>query len=439
MLSSYSTALSGLNAMSDAIDIVGNNLSNLNTTGYKESRASFKDLVAQASGDASNQIGLGTGSPLSTRIFSQGTITQTQGPFDAAINGDGFFVVKAVTGETEYTRDGSFSRDKDGFLVTSTGEYVQGWSMYNGVLSPNGPLGNIQIPVGQSLAPRATTEVSLSGNLDASAQSGTAAGTFKQEIQVIDSLGNYIPIDMTFTRDPSTTTQQWDYSITAPSLPAGAVTVNDPNAVTTTDPTTGAKTTTYAVQFDSRGDLISPKFTDSPISISLNGGTPGSNLPDGSLPMTFKWSLWNTDGTPRLTQFSESSAMSSNSQDGQPAAQLIGVSLANDGKVVANYSNGAAQQVVAQLAVASVRNPESLLDVGNNNYSLSSSSANPAIGTSGTGGRGTIDGSSLEGSTVDIASEFSNLLLYQRSYQANSRVVTVSDQLAQEAVNLVHS
>jgi flagellar hook protein FlgE len=307
--------------------------------------------------------------------------------------------------------------------------------MYNGVLSPNGPLGNIQIPVGQSLAPQATTEISLSGNLDASAQYGTAAGTFKQDMQLVDSLGNYVPIEITFTRDASTTSQQWDYSISAPSLPAGSVTVNDPNA--TTDPTTGK--TIYPVQFDSQGVLISPKATDSPISITLDGGTPGSKLPDGSLPMTFTWRLWNTDQTPRFTQFAESSAISSNSQNGHLAAQLIGVTLGDGGKIIANYSNGAPSQVVAQLAVASIRNPESLLALGNNNYTLSSGSAAPSIGTSGTGGRGIINGSSLEGSTVDIASEFSNLLVYQRSYQANSRVVTVSDQLAQDAVNLVHS
>jgi flagellar hook protein FlgE len=434
-MSSYSTALSGLNAMSDAINIVGNNLANLNTTGYKESRASFKDLVAAASGNASSQVGLGTRAPLSSRIFSQGTITQTQGPFDAAINGDGFFVVKTATGDTQYTRDGSFSRDQNGFLVTSTGEYVQGWSASKGVLSPNGPLGNLQIPVGQSLAPRATTEISLSGNLDASAQSGTAAGTFKQEMQLVDSLGNSVPIEITFTRDPSTTSQQWDYSISAPSLPAGSVTINDPNA--TTNPATGKAV--YSVQFGSDGKLISPKVTDAPISIQLNGGSPGSNLPDGANAINFTWNLWNSDGTPRFTQFSGSSAISSNSQNGQVAAQLTGVTLGNDGKLLANYSNGVPSQVIAQLAVANIGNPESLLAVGNNNYTLSSTSAAPAIGTSGTGGRGTIDGSSLEGSTVDIASEFSNLLVYERSYQANSRVVTVSDQLAQEAVNLVHS
>lgn len=422
MLSSYSTALSGLNAMSAAIDIVGNNLANLNTTGYKEGQASFKDMVAQTSGDANLQVGLGTRAPLNTRTFAQGTINPTQGQFDAAINGSGFFVVKDSTGENLYTRDGSFSQDKNGYLVTSTGEYVQGWSQYKGSLNANGPIGNIQIPVGESLAPRATASITMTGNLDASAQAGTAAGSFTQAMQVVDSLGNYVPIDVTFTRD-ATNAGQWNFSVTAPSGPA--VTVADPNY--------DAVNNKHPVKFDTAGVLTTPTSSDTPIKISLSG------LPDGSANMSFNWSLFNTDGTPRFTQFSESSGIVSNGQDGQPAAQLIGVSLANDGKIVASYSNGAAQQVVAQVAVASVRNPESMLDVGNNNFSLSADTAAPAIGTSGTGGRGSIDGKSLEGSTVDIASEFSNLLVYQRSYQANSRVVTVSDQLAQEAVNLIHS
>jgi flagellar hook protein FlgE len=156
--------------------------------------------------------------------------------------------------------------------------------------------------------------------------------------------------------------------------------------------------------------------------------------------MNMSWNLYNgaTQSAPNFTQYSEASAIAGNSQNGQPAAQLTGVSVQNGGQVVASYSGGVQQQVVAQLAVAGIRNPESLVDVGNNNFSLSAATAPPAVGISGTGGRGVIDGASLEGSTVDIATEFSNLLVYQRSYQANSRVITVSDSLAQEAIGLVH-
>jgi flagellar hook protein FlgE len=414
MLSSYSTALSGLNATSTAIDIVGNNLANLNTSGYKEDRAEFKDLVAQSlGGDAEHQVGLGTTAPLTTRIFSQGTITQTQGSFDAAVNGDGFFVVKNSDGQDLYTRDGSFSLDKSGFLTTSTGEYVQGWSAVGGVLSASGSLGDIQVPVGQSLPPQATTQITLSGNLSSSAVAGTSTGTFTQQIQAVDSLGNNVPLNMTFTKDPNVS-GQWNYAVTAPGGPAVA----------------GG---TGSIQFGAGGVMTSPTLANGTVAMTV------SNLTDGSANMNINWDLYNSDGSARFTQFSEASGIASQSQNGQSASQMTGVSLQNGGKIVATYSNGAQQQVVAQLALADVRNPGSMVDVGNNNFSLGADSASPVIGTAGTGGRGAINGSSLEGSTVDIASEFSNLLVYERSYQANSRVVTVSDQLAQEAVNLVHS
>jgi flagellar hook protein FlgE len=415
MISSFSTALSGLNAMSTAIDIVGNNLANLNTTGYKDDTASFKDLVAQSlSGNGTSQVGLGTTAPLTDRVFSQGTITATQGALNAAINGNGFFVVKNTNGQNLFTRDGSFGVDQNGFLTTSTGELVQGWSTQNLVLNTGGPLGSIQIPVGQSLPPRATTSFSLAGNLDSSAQSGAANGTFVQQIQAVDSLGNQTPLTVTFSKDP-VVAGQWNYAVTGPS---GTAVANG----------------TGSVQFNNQtGIMTSPTAANGNVPLTVSG------LSDGAASMNINWNLYNPDNTPKFTGYSEASSVSANTQDGQPAAQLTGVSLADGGQIVASYSNGAQQQVVAQVALAGVRNPESLVDVGNNNFTLGSNTAAPAIGTSGTGGRGVIDGKSLEGSTVDIATEFANLLVYQRSYQANSRVVTVSDSLAQEAVNLVHA
>ncbi|MDQ2950035.1 MAG: flagellar hook protein FlgE [Acidobacteriota bacterium] len=415
MISSFSTALSGLNAMSTAIDIVGNNLANLNTTGYKDDTASFKDLVAQSlSGNGTSQVGLGTSAPLTDRVFSQGTITATQGALNAAINGNGFFVVKNPSGQDFYTRDGSFQVDQNGFLTTSTGESVQGWSTQNLVLNTGGPLGDIQVPVGQSLPPRATTAFSLAGNLDSSAQSGAANGTFVQQIQAVDSLGNQTPLTVTFAKDP-VVAGQWNYAVTGP---AGTAVTNG----------------TGSVQFNNQtGIMTSPTTANGNIPLTVSG------MSDGAASMNINWNLYNPDNSAKFTGYSEASSVSANTQNGQPAAQLTGVSLANDGKLVATYSNGAQQQVVAQVALAGIRNPESLVDVGNNNFTLSADTAAPAIGTSGTGGRGVIDGKSLEGSTVDIATEFANLLVYQRSYQANSRVVTVSDSLAQEAVNLVHA
>jgi flagellar hook protein FlgE len=322
--------------------------------------------------------------------------------------------VKNSSGQNLYTRDGSFGVDQNGFLTTSTGELVQGWSTQNLVLNTGGPLNNIQIPVGQSLPPRATTSFSLSGNLDSSAQSGAANGTFVQQIQAVDSLGNQTPLTVTFSKDP-VVAGQWNYAVTGPT---GTAVANG----------------TGSVQFNNQtGIMTSPTAANGNVPLTVSG------MSDGAANMSINWNLYNPDNTPKFTGYSEASSVSANTQDGQPAAQLTGVSLADGGQIVASYSNGAQQQVVAQVALAGVRNPESLVDVGNNNFTLGANTAAPAIGTSGTGGRGVIDGKSLEGSTVDIATEFANLLVYQRSYQANSRVVTVSDSLAQEAVNLVHA
>jgi flagellar hook protein FlgE len=426
MIASFSTALSGLNAMSTAIDIVGNNLANLNTTGYKDDTASFKDLVAQSLSGGSSQVGLGTSAPLTDRVFSQGTITATQGNLNAAINGDGFFIVKNPSGQSLYTRDGSFTVNQNGYLTTSTGEFVQGWSAQKLVLDTGAPLGAIQVPVGQSLAPRATSEISLAGNLDSSATIGSSNGTFVQEIQAYDSLGNLTPLTITFTADPGTpavpaVAGQWNYAVTGPV----------PSIVT------GG---TGSLQFNTTsGIMTGPVPASGDIKLTVTGLSDGS-APSTPIPMPWSvdWNLYNPDNTPKFTGYSETSSISSNSQNGQPAAQLTGVSLENGGQLVASYSNGAQQQVVAQLGVAGIRNPDSLVDSGNNNFALGPDTADPAIGVAGTGGRGAIDGGSLEGSTVDIATEFANLLVYQRSYQANSRVITVSDSLAQEAIGLVH-
>jgi flagellar hook protein FlgE len=150
--------------------------------------------------------------------------------------------------------------------------------------------------------------------------------------------------------------------------------------------------------------------------------------------MSLTWSLFN-GATPRLTQYSQASSVSANAQNGSAAAQLTRVALSDGGQILAQYSNGE-QAVLGQVAMASVRNPESLISVGSNNYQLSARSALPAIGLPGTGGRGSILGGAIEYSTVDIAKEFTNLIVLQRGYQANTRVVTTVDELSQETINL---
>src|SRR5579863_489402 len=186
-MASFSSALSGLNADTTAIDVVGNNLANLNTTGFKASSVAFQDLVTESigAGLGATQVGFGVGTPITLRQFTQGAIQSTGGPLDAAIQGDGFFVVQTDVG-TEYTRGGSFVVDTNGNLTTASGAFVQGWTAVNGVLNTNGPTSNITVPTGTLAAPVATTTLSASLNLDASAATGT---TFSTAVQVYDTLG----------------------------------------------------------------------------------------------------------------------------------------------------------------------------------------------------------------------------------------------------------
>jgi len=370
MFTSFSTALSALSAHATAVDVVGNNLANLNTTGFKASAVSFHDLVTQSlgAGLGDTQVGFGVGRPTTIRQFSQGAIQTTNSPL------------------------------------------VQGWTAVNGVVNANAPTNNILVPVGTVKAPIASTSFSFDINLNAAGVVGTPTEKFSSSIELFDSLGASHIVNVDFTK--STTPNQWDYSITVP----------DADTTSPTAPVTGS------VTFDSNGILVSPLETDPMPSIAITG------LVDGATDMNVTWHLYN-GATPRLTQHSQASARSANSQDGNPPSQLDKVALGDGGSILAQYSNGT-QSVVGQIAMASIRNPESLVSVGNNNFQLSERSALPAVGAAGTGGRGTILGSALESSTVDIAREFTQLIVLQRGYQANAKVITAVDELSQETINL---
>jgi flagellar hook protein FlgE len=409
MFTSFSTALSALGAHATAVDVIGNNLANLNTPGFKASSVSFYDLVTQSlgAGLGETQVGFGVGRPVTLRQFSQGAIQASNGPLDAAIQGDGFLVVKNQAGAELYTRAGNLQIEKSGALLTATGERVQGWPEVNGVVNANGPVSDIIIPVGTLKAPIATNTFSFDMNLNAAAATGD---TFKTSIEVFDSLGVPHTITVDFTK--GNTANTWDYSISVPGA----------------DVTSPVTPVTGSVAFDSTGRLQTPAANATMPSLAING------LVSGAANLNLTWNLYNGT-TPRLTQFAQPSATSANAQDGGAAAQLVRVGLADGGKVLAQYSNGQ-QLVVGQIAMAAVRNPESLIAVGNNNFQMSSRSALPAIGLPGTGGRGVIVGGAVEFSNVDIAREFTNLIVLQRGYQANTRVVTTVDELSQETMNL---
>jgi len=432
MFGSFVSALSGLKAAGTAIDVIGNDLANLNTTGFKSSTLSFQDVVADLSGTASRQVGSGVASPLIFKNYTQGAIQTTGGPNNAAIQGQGFFIVRKadkgapvatspdITNDL-FTRAGNFQIDKNGFLVSATGERVQGWSLNTatGKVSPSDPIGDIIVPIGSNRAAKPTTSFDANLNLDASAAAGAP---FSIPINVYDSLGNSHVISANFTKGATANT--WDATVNSAD-PAVTLTGNGPftftfntdgslQTVTGSDPTTG--------------DITG-------IQMAITGGAQS--------PQNLSWSPWitppvgTTAGVGRVTQFAESSATSSISQDGLPAAQLTSVTITDNGSVLADYSNGS-QQEVARLALVSIRNPSSMVSSGNNNYRAGQDSAAPVVGEAGTGGRGTIVGGSLESSNVDMATEFTQLIIFQRSYSANARVITTTDQISQETINLIH-
>jgi len=397
MGSAFSTALSALNADASAIDIVGNNLANLNTTGFKASTADFSDVMSEqlGAGGGNGQVGLGVGQILSVQQFTQGTMTTTGGALDAAIQGNGFFVVTDSNNNQLYTRDGSFQLSANGTLETMTGQNVQGWTATDDVVNSNGPTGNITVPVGSTMAPQATANMSMDVNLN----SATAVnGTFSAPIQVYDSLGQAHTLTVTFTE---TAPEAWSYSVNIPNADLAS-----PASGTTS---TSTSLVTGTLGFDANGNLTNPANTmpgapNAPVAISSS-----SNPLADQANLNVNWNLFNSAGTQLITQYAQTSAMSNPTQDGFAAGAVSQVSIQNGGLVVANYTNGQ-QMTVGQLAVASIANPTSLLQVGDNNLQASAVTAQAAIGAAGTGGNGTIEGGALEASTTDMASEFTKLL-----------------------------
>jgi flagellar hook protein FlgE len=328
-------------------------------------------------------------------------------------------VVQDNSGNTLYTRAGHFQTDKSGNLLTDTGDKVQGWTTIDpttGAVDTNGPIGNIVVPVGSLHPPTATTTITDDLNLN-SAAAADSTSAFSTPITVYDSLGTSHVLTLNFEK---TGAGQWSYQVTIPGDDISGGTAGSPFDIS------GASGT---LTFDTNGQLTDPA-NGSPITFSISG------LNDGASDMNLTWNPYNSDGTGRITQFGEPSASSASSQNGSPAAQLDHVGLADGGQILAEYTDGT-QVVVGQVALAQIRNPDTLIAVGNNNFQLSALTANPSIGLPSTGGRGTIVGGSIEASTVDIATEFTNLIVYQRAYEANAHVVTTADQLSQDTINLI--
>jgi len=420
MLTAFSTALSALGADSTAISVVGNNLANLNTTGFKASSVEFQDLLYETLGGASSQVGMGVQQPTAERIFSQGATQSSSNPLDVAISGQGFLIVKAASGAIQYTRDGGLKTDAQGNLQTTNGDFVQGWSSLTGNVNATGPIGNIQVPTGSLRQAAPTANMSVDMNLDATAANTTPSTggvpnppTFSTPIEVFDSLGNSHVLTINLWKTSSASPgnpAQWTW---AASVPAAD----------------GTTTSTGTLQFDQNGNLVSPAAGAAAPTITITG------LTDGAADMNINWNLYRA-GNGTITQYAQASSMSTNTQDGSAAAQMTQISIGNGGTVLAQLSNGQQMQV-GQLAMANFVNPDSLLDVGHNDYQVSGTSSNPAVGVPDSGGRGEILGSSLESSTVDISTEFTHLMTYQNSYEAASRVITTADTIMQQTLNIM--
>lgn len=413
MLTSFYSALTGLNNNSLSINVIGDNLANLNSTGFKGSRAFFSELVGSGAETATNgnpiQVGLGSSSTGVSPVFTQGSILTTGRSSDVAISGSGFFVVSTGDDGIGFTRAGNLTFTKDGELLTGEGFKLVGYPATNGTIDTNAGLGPIIVPKGSSQPPQATTRLSVGANLDAREAVG---GTFSTSIQVYDSLGTAHVVSLTFTKASN---GNWSWTATVPAEDTGG-------AVTAPPTTVG----TGSLTFDNLGLLTGPT-TDPTLAIT--------GLANGAANMNLTFSLRDANDAPLLTNYSSASAVSSTTQDGCAASVLREISFGSDGIVTGIYESGQVRPL-AQVVLANFPNVEGLLKFKGATFVDSVSSGEPSIGIPGTGGRGTLTGSALELSNVDIAQEFTNIIVAQRGYQANSKVITVTDELYQDAINM---
>jgi flagellar hook protein FlgE len=424
LMNAMYTGVSGLDAESDALGVIGNNVSNTNTIGFKESRAIFENVMGSAVGTP-DAVGSGVQMAQTQQIFTEGALENTGNPTDMALSGDGFFVVQgAVGGSTGnfYTRAGQSALDSTGTLVNPNGLAFQGYAMLpSGQLSSQ--LGSITLQ-NTALPPKTTANLTVTANLDANATPPTAAwdpqnpsttSNFSTSMNVYDSLGNTHQVQVYFCNTGPNT---WTYHELA-------------NGSEVQGGTPGQNTEfgSGTLQFNSNGSLQSN--TPSGGSVTFNGANPQSlNLNLGSQTSTGGTGL---DGT---TQFGSPSAVASQSQDGYASGALSGVQIGADGTVSGVYTNG--QTIaVAQLAVAKFQSNTGLADAGQNVWEATTQSGAAALGAAGSGGRGAISAGSLEQSNVDISSQFVDLIAHQQGFQANSKTIQTADQMLQSLMQIV--
>jgi len=388
MLRSLYSGISGLRAHQTMLDVTGNNIANVNTTAFKSSATQFQDTLSQlTSGAGVPQAGTGGTNPAQVGLgvlvagistnFTQGAAQTTGRPTDMMISGDGFFVT-SLGGQQLFTRAGSFDPDALGRLVSPDGAIVQGWNAVNGQIRQGGALENVTLPLDAVSPAKATTSGTLSGNLPINAEDGTS---LVRDVPVYDAEGAKSDLTLTFTK----TAAGWDVS----------------GAVGTGAPSTG--------------------------SLTFAGGalTGGGSLTVNGITVDMS----------KLTGFADSSTVAFSGQDGSAAGTLESFTLSKDGTLIGLFSNGS-KQTIARIALATFVNPGGLEKAGGSSYRQTVNSGDAQVGGPGDGGLGTVAGGMLEMSNVDLSQEFTNLIVAQRGFQANARIITTSDEVLQELTNL---
>ena len=409
LMASFYIPLTGLESNSTSLNTIANDLANLSTTGFKAQTVNFADLFYQqigteGSGDLIQQ-GSGTRVDTIESQYTQGSIISTGNATDVALDGNGFFVLGQGGGNL-YTRDGNFTMDLNGNLITQDGQSVMGYPATNGVINTNSPLIPMVIPIGATEPAQPTTTFGMTANLNATAGVGTVV---PGQITLYDSLGVSHLATVNYTK---TGTNTWSYSM---SLPAGQA--------------TASTNTTGNLTFNSSGNLTNPAG-------NVNGvGFTG--LTDGAANLSFTFAILGSAGKPTITQTSAASAVSATTQNGYASGQYQSFSISSNGTVLASFSNGQ-NTAVGQIAVANVTNLQGLLQLGTGQFATTRASGSATVGVSGTAGLATMQDASLEESNVNISAEFSDLIIAERAFEANSKAVTTFDNVAQDTINMVH-
>jgi len=450
-LTTFSTGLSGLATNSQALNVVGNNLANLNTVGYKTSDISFTDILGQTFGTpgtakSGNTVEIGLGAQVGSvrQSFTQGSVQTTNNPLDVAIQGKGFLVVKNDLGQF-YTRAGNLHLDADGGLVTQSGGEVQGYmrNPATGLIDSNLGLQSIKMPSGLD-TPVATSQFEVAMNLDANAAD---ASQFSTSMQIYDSLGKAHTATLTLQKSitgGATPVTHWAFDITVPrNEVAGVPATNTDKLSLITGTVANGAPAAGKLLFDSSGTLTSawigadpatpPALADLTIpasSVTLPAMANGATLSSG-----IKWKLLSSQGLPNITGFGSPSSVTASSQDGAAAGSLNNLSIQPDGTISAIFSNGRTTNI-AQIILAQFSNVNGLLQEGGGLYTESPASGASFLGTPGAGGRGQLTSGALESSNVDLATELTKIITFQRAYQANARIITLTDQIMQETMNL---